>query len=67
MGRRRSARLVGLKDSALLIAPVAAYMLYRHEWSWYNLTFAVLLSVPLYFLARNRILLEDHPGFRGGD
>ena len=68
MVRIRSPKLAGTMSAASLVAPVVAGMIFRHQWNWFYFALAVGLSVPFYFLARNKVLLERyHPGWRGED
>jgi hypothetical protein len=68
MDHVRSPRLAGLISALSLIVPVGATMAWLQRWDPVVLAFATLLSVPCYFLARNRILLErEHPGWRRRD
>jgi hypothetical protein len=68
IGRIWSPRLAGLLSAASLAAPVAALMALYDSLSWLHLAIAVGVSVPFYFLGRNKVLLERyHPGWRGED
>ena len=68
MGRIASPKLAGTLSAASIFVPIVAVMAWRHDWSWLVLAVAGGLSVPFYFLGRNKVLLERyHPGWRGDD
>ena len=65
MVHSRSAHLAGLGSALLLIAPVVIMMAYVGRWDGAVLAVVALMSLPFYFMTRNRISLErDHPGWR---
>ncbi|MGZ8282404.1 MAG: hypothetical protein ACXWUN_05560 [Allosphingosinicella sp.] len=67
MAHFRSPLVAGLTSAISLVVPVVVTMLYLHLWDWMVLALVTLMSVPFFYLARNRILLESHPGWRGDD
>jgi hypothetical protein len=65
MVQSRSAHLAGIGSALSMIAPVAATMAWIGRWDLRLLGFVALFSIPFYFLARSRVLLEtEHPGWR---
>lgn len=65
MTHSRSAHVAGFISAVSLIVPVVATMAWLERWDGAVLVASFLLSLPFYFMARNRVSLErEHPGWR---
>ena len=65
MAHSRSAHLAGVGSAVSMIAPLVATMAWLGRWDPAVLVLVALLSLPFYFMTRNRISLErEHPGWR---
>ena len=65
MPHSRSAHLRGIGSAISLIVPVVATMAWLGRWDAGVLIVVAFLSLPFYFMTRNRISLEkEHPGWR---